>query len=49
VAGCYQAWNGPADAYATFDDISSIKPHDGYKKICVNFIFDVKHDGHHKA
>jgi hypothetical protein len=25
------------------------KPPDGHKKICAHLVFDVKHDGHHKA
>jgi hypothetical protein len=40
------------DEYETFQDHGSkgkVKPPDGYKKICVHLVFDVKHDGRHKA
>jgi hypothetical protein len=38
--------------YQTFKDIghhTKVKPPDGYKKIRVHLVFDVKHDGRHKA
>jgi hypothetical protein len=40
------------DEYDTFQDIghkSKAKPPPGYKKIRVHLVFDVKHDGRHKA
>jgi hypothetical protein len=40
------------DEYETFQDHGSkgkVKPPDGYKKIWVHLVFDVKHDGCHKA
>ena len=43
---------GQIDDYDTFQDIghkSVAKPPPGYKKIRVHFVFDVKHDGRHKA
>jgi hypothetical protein len=38
------------DEYNTFKDVGSgdLKP-EGYKKIKVHFVYDVKHDGRHKA
>ena len=38
------------DEYNTFKDIGTgdLKP-EGYKKIKVHFVYDVKYDGHHKA
>ena len=36
--------------YDTFQDIGKRKlPPAGYKKICVNLVYAVKHDGRHKA
>jgi hypothetical protein len=38
--------------YETFTDVghhTNAKTPNGYKKIRVHFVFDVKHDGHHKA
>ena len=43
---------GQIDDYDTFKDIghkSTAKPPPGYKKIRVHLVFDVKHDGRHKA
>jgi hypothetical protein len=43
---------GQIDECETFQDIghkSRARPPHGYKKIHVNFVFDVKHDGRHKA
>jgi hypothetical protein len=40
------------DEYSTFEDLghkSKAKPPPGCKKIRVHFVFDVKHDGRHKA
>jgi hypothetical protein len=40
------------DEYNTFQDmghIDSTQPPQGYKKIRVHFVFDIKHDGRHKA
>ena len=40
------------DDYDTFKDIghkSKAKPPPGYKRICVHLVFDVKHNGRHKA
>ena len=40
------------DEYETFEDLghkSRAKPPTGYKKIRVHLVFDVKHDGRHKA
>jgi len=37
------------DGYATFNDIRLNKPPDGYQMICVHLVFDIKHDGCHKA
>jgi hypothetical protein len=40
------------DEYETFQDYGlkhKVKPPDGYKKIRVHLVFDVKHDGRHKA
>ncbi len=40
------------DDYQTFEDHghkSKVGPPDGYKKIRVHLVFDVKHDGRHKA
>jgi len=38
------------DDYDTFTDLGKgAKIPDGYKKICVHLVYDVKHDGHHKA
>ena len=40
------------DDYSTFEDLghkSQVKPPLGYKKIRVHLVFDVKHDGRHKA
>ena len=35
--------------YDTYKDHGTIKFLDGYKRICVHFVFDVKHDLRHKA
>ncbi len=36
--------------YQTFKDLGKGgKPPDGYQKICVHLVFDVKHDGCHKS
>jgi hypothetical protein len=43
---------GQIDDYDTFKDIghkSTAKPPPGFKKIRVHLVFDVKHDGRHKA
>ena len=40
------------DEYQTFKDYGhhiKFKPPDGYKKIRVHLIFDIKHDGRHRA
>ena len=37
------------DDYNTFINHGSNKPPDGYKKIKVHLIFDIKHDGRHNA
>ena len=38
------------DEYDTFKDLGKdAKPPDGYKKIRVHLVFDVKHDGRHKS
>jgi len=36
------------DDYSTFKDVGKVIP-DGYKKIRVHLVYDVKHDGRHKA
>ena len=36
------------DDYSTFKDVGKTPP-DGYKKIRVHLVYDVKHDGRHKA
>ena len=36
------------DEYSTFKDVGDTPPK-GYKKIRVHLVFDVKHDGRHKA
>jgi len=36
--------------YKTFKDLGKgVKPPDGYRKIRVHLVFDVKHDGRHKS
>ena len=36
--------------YKTFKNLGKgVSPPTGYKRICVHFVFDVKHDGCHKA
>jgi hypothetical protein len=40
---------GSHSDYNTFKDNGTIKFLDGYKRICVHFVFDVKHDLRHKA
>jgi hypothetical protein len=36
--------------YQTFNDLGvGVKPPSGYQKIMVHFVYDVKHDGRHKA
>jgi hypothetical protein len=40
------------DAYDTFEDLGhkdSVTPPAGYQRLRVHFVFDVKHDGRHKA
>ena len=39
---------GQLDDYNTFQDVGKIKPK-GYKQIKVHLVYDVKHDGRHKA
>ncbi|GAX18752.1 hypothetical protein FisN_26Hu045 [Fistulifera solaris] len=44
--------SGSLHEYSTFRDCGhkdKVRPLDGYKKIRVHFVYDVKHDGRHKA